>query len=244
MTGAINPDIFRNSDLQLFADFATLKGGSRSESARVTDSGSKIGGMSLQQSWNVRRSKSSELGKTAREDNNKVRNRLVRALTAEYQVKDLSALPRKVRAALVGRGAVTAAQDFQFDANGNSTSGKPLTRRRITAVLKAVTADHDEVHKKAFKMLSARAKSAGLNHLFSRFFNLRGQYAKFLKPFLDEAIKSQAYSRRDLERYLKEYFFYRNADNAKNNLQLDDNLIKLKDDIKQLLKGRGVTESV
>jgi len=233
MAGAINSQRFLNNDLKLFAHFATLKGGSLNESARVVDSGGKIGGMSLQQSWNVRRSKASEPGKSARDDNNAVRDRLVRALTAEYRVDDLASLPKKVRAALVGRGAVTAEQDFQFNADGKSTSGKPLTRRRITAVLKAVEAEHDEVNKKVLRMGLAFARHAGVIKRAGAD-RIKEMYERNVRPLLDKAMSTGTLSKADLHFDLDLWL------DDTNDAKVLAKLKALEDKVVAILKGKGV----
>lgn len=79
-----------------------------------------------------------ENARTAIENNNRVREAFVSALKRQFNVQNFSDLPTTVKAALVGSHAKTADGDFGFDAQGHVTSGKPLTARRISAVLNAV----------------------------------------------------------------------------------------------------------
>ena len=70
--------------------------------------------------------------------NNHVRETFVNALKRQFNVEDFTSLPRPVKDALVGSHAATAEEDFGFNAEGHVTSGKPLTARRITAVMMAI----------------------------------------------------------------------------------------------------------
>ncbi len=71
--------------------------------------------------------------------NNNTRQILVDALKRQFNVTRFDNLPEAVRTALRGTHASTGAEDFGFAANTDTvTSGKPLTARRIRAVMTAV----------------------------------------------------------------------------------------------------------
>lgn len=89
-------------------------------------------------SWGSRLVHCTDNAKSAIEENNRVRNALVDSLKAQFGVDTFANLPARVRAALQGSHASTAEGDFGFNAQFKATSGKPLTKRRITAVLNAV----------------------------------------------------------------------------------------------------------
>jgi len=191
MAGTINANSFNNAELRLFVQFANDKGSNAQTAKIAREGGGRIDAVSSPVGWKVRRNKSSEAARGAIKDNNEVRDMLVRALKAEYRVNGLAELPKKVRAALVGSFARTAEQDFQFDANGKTDSGKPLTRRRIKAVLNAVKADHDEVNKKAFRLFSEFIKSTnGIKQKFKTVSDIKQGYDECLKPKIDEAIST------------------------------------------------------
>ena len=76
--------------------------------------------------------------KAAADLNNRTRQALVNALKRQFNAENFANLPDAVKNALVGSHAKTAAGDFAFDANGRVTSGKPLTARRIRAVMTAI----------------------------------------------------------------------------------------------------------
>jgi len=89
-------------------------------------------------SWRARAKQSTREAQDAVKINNEVRDKLVEALKSQFEKTTFDELPKSVRKALVGSGAATAKQDFKFGADGKSTSGKPLTKRRISAVMRAV----------------------------------------------------------------------------------------------------------
>lgn len=70
--------------------------------------------------------------------NNNARESFVNALKIQFNVASFAELPASIKAALVGSHAKSAEEDFGFDAEGRVKSGKPLTARRISAVLNAV----------------------------------------------------------------------------------------------------------
>ena len=80
----------------------------------------------------------SQSARDAVDINNRTRQALVDALKRQFNVENFANLPDAVKDALVGSHAKTAAGDFAFDANGRVTSGKPLTARRIRAVMTAI----------------------------------------------------------------------------------------------------------
>lgn len=113
-----------------------------------------------------------ENARTAMENNNRVREAFVDALKRQFNVQDFSSLPTAVKAALVGSHAKTAEEDFGFDAQGHVTSGKPLTARRISAVLNAV----EEINNQALDAVKTRK-------LDPQFIQSRKEA---LKPFIDK----------------------------------------------------------
>ncbi len=75
----------------------------------------------------------------AKAANNHARQMLVNALKRQFNAESFAALPEAVKAALRGTHASTAEEDFAFAAGTDTvTSGKPLTARRIRAVLTAI----------------------------------------------------------------------------------------------------------
>ena len=70
--------------------------------------------------------------------NNDTRQAFVDALMRQFNADTLLDLPPAVQRALVGTHAKTLTGDFNFDPQGNVTSGRPLTARRIRAVMAAI----------------------------------------------------------------------------------------------------------
>lgn len=123
------------SDLQNFERFV----GNRADDRKVEISqGGRITLATKTASAISRMFAITENARTAIENNNRVRDAFVSALKRQFNVQNFSDLPTTVKAALVGSHAKTADGDFGFDAQGHVTSGKPLTARRISAVLNAV----------------------------------------------------------------------------------------------------------
>jgi len=129
-------DVAFNTDLQSFQSFVEIA--SSPDQAAGVDEDGAIGNAKTTASWRARTRRSSTEAIEAVGINNEVRQRLVTALERQFKVSSFGELPKEVRKALVGRGAVTATQDFKFDKDGNVTSGRPLTARRITAVVMAL----------------------------------------------------------------------------------------------------------
>lgn len=91
------------------------------------------------------------------DDNNKVRQILVNSLKVQFGVDDVLALPDSVKNALkIGSWR----DDFKFDHDGNVTSGRPLTARRIKAVIMAVKTELDANKgvEKAWNILKSQAE--------------------------------------------------------------------------------------
>ena len=76
--------------------------------------------------------------RSAVEINNVTRQAFVEALKRQFNAKYMRDLPPAVQRALIGTHAKTTAGDFNFDAQGNVTGGRPLTARRIRAVMSAI----------------------------------------------------------------------------------------------------------
>jgi len=153
-------DVAFNTDLQSFQSFVEIA--SSPDQAAGVDEDGAIGNAKTTASWRARTRRSSTEAIEAVGINNEVRQRLVTALERQFKVSSFGELPKEVRKALVGRGAVTATQDFKFDKDGNVTSGRPLTARRISAVLKAATDKINETVSKALtdKVLDAITDAA------------------------------------------------------------------------------------
>lgn len=92
------------------------------------------------------------------DDNNKVRQILVNSLKVQFGVDDVLALPDSVKSALkIGSWR----DDFKFDHDGNVTSGRPLTARRIKAVITAVKTElaANKGVEKAWDVIESQAKA-------------------------------------------------------------------------------------
>ena len=73
------------------------------------------------------------------QENNAVRTALVKAIRSEFEGK----IPANVRRAFVGTG-MFGGSDMEMDAKGNVVSGRPLTARRIRAIMKEVEIAKEE----------------------------------------------------------------------------------------------------
>lgn len=124
-----------NNDLQNFLAFA--KKANADQTAGMTQNGS-VGNAEKSAGAVSRFFHATENSRAAVETNNHVREALVNALKRQFNVLDFTALPDTVKTALIGTHAKTADGDFAFDTNGRVTSGKPLTARRILAVMTAI----------------------------------------------------------------------------------------------------------
>lgn len=130
-------DDFGSDRLKGFATFALSKA-SQNQAAGMTGKGYEVGNAKVTASRCARSKKHpTAKAQNAASINNAVRDALVAGLLWEFNAKNFGDLPEQVRKALKGTYAKTAKGDFGF-VNGMSASGKPLTKRRITAVLKAV----------------------------------------------------------------------------------------------------------
>jgi len=124
-----------NLDLEAFRTFAN-SGASADQAARVLRDG-RVTNATVTSSALARLANRSSEAQAARDNNNQVRDALVTALKDQFGVTSFDALPASVKTALKGTHALSAAGDFKF-VDGRSTSGRPLTQRRIATVLAAV----------------------------------------------------------------------------------------------------------
>ena len=94
-----------------------------SDSSRLQTGTFKLGG-----TYDIRQIPSNKYDRAA---NNAVRRNFAAALTGAFGVKSLEDLPANVRSAL-------NISDFKLDKEGNITSTRPLTARRVRAVMSAI----------------------------------------------------------------------------------------------------------
>ena len=94
-----------------------------SDGARLQTGTFKLGG-----TYDIRQIPSNKYDQTA---NNEVRRNFASALTGVFGVNSLEDLPANVRKSL-------KIEDFKLDKNGNITSTRPLTARRVRAVMSAI----------------------------------------------------------------------------------------------------------
>lgn len=94
-----------------------------SDSSRLHTGTFKLGG-----TYDIRQIPSNKYDRAA---NNAVRRNFAAALTGAFGVKSLEDLPANVRSAL-------NISDFKLDKEGNITSTRPLTARRVRAVMSAI----------------------------------------------------------------------------------------------------------
>lgn len=124
-----------NNDLRNFMNFANAADAGTCAEMRgngsVGDAANKAGAL-------ARFFGATQNARAAADLNNRTRQALVDALKRQFNAESFANLPDAVKNALVGTHASTADGDFAFDANGRVTSGKPLTARRIRAVMTAI----------------------------------------------------------------------------------------------------------
>ena len=88
----------------------------------------QTGTFKLDGAYDIRQIPSNKYDQAA---NNAVRRNFASALTGAFGVKSLEDLPGNVRKSL-------KIEDFKLDKNGNITSTRPLTARRVRAVMSAI----------------------------------------------------------------------------------------------------------
>lgn len=124
-----------NSDLQNFLKYAEkAAAGQAVEMGR----GGEVAGAQATAGFLGRLFHVTSGARTAIDTNNRTRELFVEALKRQFNATDFDALPDAVKAALTGSHACHADGDFAFDAQGRATSGKPLTARRVMAVMTAI----------------------------------------------------------------------------------------------------------
>lgn len=127
-----------NDDLRAFSTFATQQKDNLDAVAEMSRSG-KVNVANTKASALSRMISVSTNAQTAKTLNNNTRQMLVDALKRQFNAGSFNDLPEAVKAALKGTHASTGAEDFAFAAGTDTvTSGKPLTARRIQAVMTAV----------------------------------------------------------------------------------------------------------
>lgn len=125
-----------NNELQNFFNFAVQA--RKSGQAAEATQGGEVRAASRTACALSRSISSSADTQAAININNHVRETFVNALKKQFNVEDFTSLPQAVKDALVGSHASTAEEDFGFNEDGHVTSGKPLTARRIKAVMVAI----------------------------------------------------------------------------------------------------------
>lgn len=125
-----------NADLSAFSTFAA-NAGNLDAIAEMKRSGDVIAAKTTASAFSRKFSNSANT-QAAKTLNNNTRQILVNALKRQFNVMRFEDLPEAVRTALRGTHASTDAEDFGFAGDDTVTSGKPLTARRIQAVITAV----------------------------------------------------------------------------------------------------------
>lgn len=126
-----------NADLSAFSTFAA-NASNPDAIAEMKRSGNVVAAETTASAFSRKFSNSANT-QAAKTLNNNTRQILVDALKRQFNVARFNDLPEAVRTALRGTHASTDAEDFGFAGGDDTvTSGKPLTARRIRAVITAV----------------------------------------------------------------------------------------------------------
>lgn len=125
-----------NADLRNFSAFAQMDVGG-DQAAEFTRTGA-VRNASVTAGFLSRHFAVTDGGRQAAEINRRTRAAFLGALMRQFNAAGYGGLPDEIKAALVGSHASTGDEDFALDANGVVHSNKPLTARRIRAVMTAI----------------------------------------------------------------------------------------------------------
>ena len=125
-----------NADLRNFSAFAQMNVAD-DQAAEFTRTGA-VRNASVTAGFLSRHFAVTDDGRRAAEINRQTRAAFLGALMRQYNADAFGGLPDEIKDALVGTHASTGDEDFALDAAGVVHSNKPLTARRIRAVMTAI----------------------------------------------------------------------------------------------------------